>query len=206
MTKQYAFYYNVDACIGCKVCMIACKDKNNLAVGLKYRKVVEYAGGSWSEKDGVVAPQNVFTYSVSISCMHCQNPVCKKVCPTGAMTKREDGIVYVDEAKCIGCGYCAWACPYGAPRLNVQRKVMGKCDFCRDLIDQGENPVCIDACPMRCIEYGELEELKAKYGDKAQTEPLPLPDMTSPSVVFKPSRLNPDNKPGMVVNAEEELL
>ncbi len=206
MAKQYGFYINVDECIGCKSCMMACKDKNNLAVGLKYRKVIEYAGGDWSEKDGVAVPDGVFRYTVSISCNHCEVPACTKVCPTGAMTKREDGIVYVNESKCVGCSYCSWSCPYGAPRLNIQRKVMGKCDFCRDLLENGENPACIDTCPMRCMDYGEISELRAKYGSNAHIEPLPLPDMTKPSLVIKPSRWNPDNKPGSVVNAEEELL
>lgn len=203
---QYGFYYNVDSCIGCKTCAAACKDKNNLDVGLKYRKVIDYEGGKWAVKDEVPVPENIFCYSVSIACNHCQEPACTKVCPTSAMTKREDGIVYVNENKCIGCGYCVWACPYGAPRLNVQKKVMGKCDFCRDLIDKGENPACVDACPMRCMEYGEIAELRAKYGDNASVEPLPSPDTTKPSVVIKPSRLNPDNLPGKVINPEEELL
>jgi len=185
--------------------MMACKDKNNLVVGLKYRKVIEYAGGHWLEEEGFPVPNNVYTYTISISCMHCQNPACIKACPTGAMTKREDGIVYVDESKCVACSYCAWACPYGAPRLNNQRKVIGKCDFCRDFVDNNQNPACVDACTMRCLEYGEVEELRSKYGDNAQIAPLPSPSSTNPSVVIKPSRLNPDNKPGSVVNAEEEL-
>jgi anaerobic dimethyl sulfoxide reductase subunit B (iron-sulfur subunit) len=206
MVKQYGFYINVDDCTGCKTCMMACKDKNDLEVGLKYRKVIEYAGGSWREENGVAVADNVFAYTITAACMHCQDPACKKACPTGAMSKREDGIVYVNESKCIGCSYCAWACPYGAPRLNVKRKVMGKCDLCRDFIDNGENPACVDACPMRCLEYGEVGELRAKYGNTAYVEPLPLPDMTNPSIVIKPSRLNSGNKPGKVMNAEEELL
>jgi anaerobic dimethyl sulfoxide reductase subunit B (iron-sulfur subunit) len=185
---------------------MACKDKNNTFVGLKYRSVIEYERGGWEEKEGCLIPSEVSVYSLSFSCMHCQDPACVKACPTTAMTKRKDGIVYVDESKCVACSYCLWNCPYGAPRLNTSRKAMGKCDFCRDLIDQGENPACVDACLMRCLEYGELDELRTKYGNNAQIAPLPSPSITKPSVVINPSRWNLENKPGRIINAKEELL
>lgn len=205
MVKQYGFYFNSNECVGCKTCVAACKDKQNSPVGLKCRKVIDYAGGDWQDANGVYAPQSVFTYSISIACMHCENALCVKSCPTGAMQKRDDGIVYVDKKYCVGCGYCSWVCPYGAPRLNDEAKCVNKCDFCMDLIDNKENPACVDACIMRCLQFGELSELRTQYGTITQFGPIPDSSYTSPSVVFTPSRFS-NGQNGTIINMEEELL
>ncbi len=105
--------------------------------------------------------------------MHCQDPVCVNVCPTTAMSKDENGIVSVDADKCIGCRYCEWACPYGAPQFNEAAGVMTKCNMCQDLVAEGGNPACVDACPMRALEFGDIEELQAKYGTLDGIAPLP---------------------------------
>ena len=99
--------------------------------------------------------------------MHCADPACVAACPTGAMTKRDDGIVYVDQEICVGCGACAQACPYNAPHLISAAGVMGKCDLCRDLVDAGQNPACVDACLMRCLDWGDIDELRERHGDGA---------------------------------------
>ena len=153
MAKQKAFYLNANNCSGCKACMTACKDKNDLPVGINYRQVTEYGGGSWvpdPDHPDLLVPNNVYTYSMSTACMHCEDPACVNVCPTTAMYKREDGIVLVDASKCIGCRYCEWACPYGAPQFNEEKGVMTKCDFCQDLQAQGLDPACVDACLNAC--------------------------------------------------------
>ncbi len=188
MTKQMAFYIDSSACGNCKACQIACKDKNNLPVGILWRRVWQYGGGNWVRQDNTYVPNGVFTYSLSISCMHCEDPACVKACPAGAMTKRADGIVLVNQDQCVGCRYCEWACPYGAPHFNEAKGVMTKCTFCEDLLAQGQNPACVDACPMRAIEFGELEELRAKHGNAMDIEPLPASWITHPSVVITPHR------------------
>ena len=188
MTKQYAFYLNSSACSGCKACQIACKDKNSLPVGTLYRRVFHYGGGSWVTENGFQIPNNVFVYSVSTACQHCQNPVCLQVCPAAAISKREDGVVLIDQDKCIGCRYCEWACPYGAPQFREDLGVMTKCDFCQDLLAKGENPACVDACTMRCLEFGELSELQAKHGNLNAIEPLPQANITNPSLVVTPHK------------------
>jgi anaerobic dimethyl sulfoxide reductase subunit B (iron-sulfur subunit) len=186
---------------------MACKDKNDTFIGLKYRSLLDYGGGSWVEQDGVLVPDGVYVYAVSYSCMHCDAPACMAVCPVDAILKREeDGVVYIDAATCIGCGSCVTACPYGAPRMNTDLGVAGKCDFCRDLLDDNENPLCVDACLMRCLEYGDIVELRGKYGDNAQVEPLAGPEMTGPNYVVNPSRLHPSSGSGKVINPEEELI
>jgi anaerobic dimethyl sulfoxide reductase subunit B (iron-sulfur subunit) len=130
----------------------------------------------------------VFSYSLSLACMHCDIPLCADVCPTKAITKRDDGVVLIDTSKCIGCRYCEWACPYGAPQFNEELGVITKCDFCQDFLAQGQNPACVDACVMRCLDYGELEELRAKYGNFDAIEPLPTADITKPAIVITPHK------------------
>ena len=191
MAKQLAFYFDASACNGCKACQIACKDKNNLPVGMNWRRVVQYGGGGWIShptRSDLVVANNIYAYSVSAACMHCEKPICAEVCPAGAITKRADGIVLVNQDQCIGCRYCEWACPYGAPQFDERKGVMSKCTFCEDTMAKGENPACVDACPARALEFGELSELRAKYGTANAIEPLPQADLTSPAVVITPHR------------------
>jgi len=191
MAKQFAFHFDSSACNGCKACAIACKSKNDLPVGINFRHVVEYGGGNWvpdPRDNQFLLPNNVFVYSLSISCNHCQDPTCVNVCPTTAMTKRSDGIVVIDASKCIGCRYCEWACPYGAPQFDQSAGVMRKCDFCVDEIEQGGQPYCVSACVMRALDFGELADLQAKYGSEASIEPLPTAEITQPSLVITPHR------------------
>lgn len=210
MAKQLGFYFDASACAGCKACMIACKDRSSLPVGVKWRRVYHYSGGGWvpdPQNPEFLIPNNVFAYSVSISCMHCKNPLCVEACPTTAMHKREDGIVEIDTNKCIGCRYCEWACPYGAPQFNEATGTMSKCDFCSDLLDEGKNPVCVDACVMRALKFGELEELQAQYGTVDAIEPLPSGEYTHPSVVIKPHAKaeRPGEGSGRLLNLQEEI-
>lgn len=188
MAKQLAFYFNAGTCTACKVCQIACQDKNNLPAEIRWRRVLEYGGGSWISQDGFLVPNNVFVYALSAACMHCENPVCMEVCPAAAISKREDGVVLIDQDKCIGCRYCEWACPYGAPQFREDLGVMTKCTFCEDLLAQGQRPACVDACVMRALDFGELDELRAKYGSVNAIEPLPVADITEPALVVTPHK------------------
>jgi anaerobic dimethyl sulfoxide reductase subunit B (iron-sulfur subunit) len=191
MTNQLAFYMDTSACAKCKVCQIACQDKNDLPAEMRWRRVIPYEGGSWIPDPShkrPLRPNGVFSYSVSISCMHCQEPICVDVCPAAAIKKREDGVVYIEQEQCIGCRYCEWACPYGAMHFNEAAGTMSKCDFCRDLLAEGKNPACVDACVNRALKFGDLEELRAEYGDLDAIEPLPRSDMTRPSVVITPHK------------------
>jgi len=183
--SRLAFYFDSSACSGCKTCQMACKDKNDLSVGQVWRRVYEVTGGGWKQ-EGHSWTQDVVAYNLSIACNHCEDPVCAKNCPTRAIRKREDGIVLIDQDSCIGCKYCAWACPYGAPQFNPDKGVMGKCDLCADYVDQGKNPSCVDACPMRVLDFGEYDELLRRYGDSSHLYPLPDPSITQPSILVGP--------------------
>jgi anaerobic dimethyl sulfoxide reductase subunit B (iron-sulfur subunit) len=154
---QIGFYCDMNICTGCKTCQIACKDKNNLEAGILFRRVHTVEGGKFPHP---------WVYCLSVSCNHCEEPDCVKNCPMGAMYKREkDGIVMHDTEKCIGCKICVSSCPYGAPQLIEKEGKAAKCDFCADIIDRGEDPACVASCPMRALHYGDVEELRRKYGD-----------------------------------------
>ena len=204
MAKQLAFYFDSRFCTGCKACQVACKDKNNLRVGLLWRRVYSITGGDWVSS-GNTWTSKPYAYELSIACNHCQNPVCVDVCPTTAMHKRDDGVVLVDAAKCIGCKYCEWVCPYGAPQFDSDIGKMTKCNFCEDYLAEGKNPACVDACVMRVLDFGELSELEAKYGNIANIYPLPQASYTEPSLVITP---HPDARraqyePATITNKEE---
>jgi anaerobic dimethyl sulfoxide reductase subunit B (iron-sulfur subunit) len=207
MGKQLAFHIDVRACADCKACQIACQEKNDLPAHMLWRRVIQYEGGNWVRQGNTMYPNNIFSYSVSIACMHCEKPACVDVCPAGAISKRDDGVVLIDESRCIGCRYCEWACPYGAVHFNEAKGVMTKCTFCADLLEQGQNPACVDACVMRAIEVGELDELRAKYGDVNAIEPLPEAHYTNPAIVITPHKNAQPSEAGtgIISNLAEEV-
>ncbi|MBI5301788.1 MAG: dimethylsulfoxide reductase subunit B [Chloroflexi bacterium] len=207
MAKQLGFYFDSSACVGCKTCQIACKDKNNLPLGVCWRRVFEYAGGSWVPQGDQWIPNNVFGYNLSLSCNHCENPLCVNACPTTALVKRADGVILINQDQCVGCRYCEWACPYGAPQFDEAKGVMTKCNFCEDLLAQGQNPACVDACPLRALDFGDIAELRAKHGNVSAVEPLPVATITQPHLVITPNRqAQPVGKgTGTILNLPEEL-
>lgn len=205
MAKQLAFSVDINKCSGCKACQVACKDKSNLPIGVRWRRVFQYEGGEWLNQNGQMVPSNVYAYSVSSACAHCVKPICMEVCPTSAISKREDGIVLINADRCIGCRYCSWACPYGAPQFNEELNVMTKCDMCHDLVDKGERPACVESCPYRAMDFGPLDELQEKYGSFADPAPLPDPSITEPAVVYLPNKVTKSsgNANGHLMNLEE---
>lgn len=203
--KQFGFHINLQNCSGCKACQIACRDRNDSNVGVLWRRVYEISGGEW-QNDGDVPVDNTFSYFMSSSCQHCTDPACVPVCPTGALHKRdEDGLVVVDANACVGCRYCEWACPYGAPQFNAASGTMSKCDGCYDLVAAGKPPVCVASCQMRVLEYGDIEELRAKYGNNSDVFPLPDPSLTHPNIIFTLHRdaVASDSESATILNAEE---
>lgn len=204
MAEKLGFYFDQSLCNGCKACQVACKDKHDAPLGVNWRRVVEYSGGSW-QQDGDTFVPNVFSYYTSIACNHCENPICVEVCPTTAMHQGEDGVVTVDSGKCVGCRYCEWACPYSAPQFNADLGYMTKCDLCADYRETGQDPACVAACPSRALDWGPIDELREKYGDVDAVAPLPDPSITNPHLVIKPHKdAQPWNNPsGDIANREE---
>ncbi|MBW6496879.1 MAG: dimethylsulfoxide reductase subunit B [Bacteroidales bacterium] len=183
--SQLGFFFDASACSGCKTCQVACKDKNDSPMGVRWRRVYEVSGGEWVQQ-GPAWVQDIFSWNVSMACNHCIDPICLKSCPNNAITKNEMGLVLIDPNKCMGCKYCEWTCPYGALQFDNERKVMSKCDFCADYLEQGKPPACVAACPMRVIDFGELEELRKRHGSQNEVFPLPQKTFTDPALVVKP--------------------
>ncbi|WP_042349441.1 4Fe-4S dicluster domain-containing protein [Bacillus massiliigorillae] len=172
------FYFDMTACIGCRTCQVACKDKNDLKPGINFRQVRTF-------ETGVYPDAKIFHYSST--CNHCKDPKCVKGCPTGAMHIAADGTVQHDADKCIGCQYCVWNCPYGVPQYMEEEGKVSKCNMCKDLTDKGQNPACVDACIMRALEWGDLDELKKKHPDAVSDLPiLASSKITHPSVLVEP--------------------
>ena len=88
----------------------------------------------------------------------------------------------------MGCKYCAWACPYGAPQFNHFLGIMTKCNLCLDYLKEGKNPACVDACPMRAIEFGDIKLLEKKYFQTKDIYPLPPKQLTKPNLIITPHR------------------
>lgn len=204
---QYGFYFNAKRCTGCKACALACKDYRNLPEEYALRNVVEYGGGSWAQDGTGAWTTDAYAYYVSSACNHCDTPACMAACPQGAYVKDEaTGIVkQADPAKCIGCGTCVQACPYEAPILDQAKARAIKCDLCYDRVSEGKAPVCVEACPMRAIEFGDIDELRAKYGELAAIAPLPDPALTGPNFVLtEPEGAQPvGSEDGMLRNERE---
>jgi anaerobic dimethyl sulfoxide reductase subunit B (iron-sulfur subunit) len=203
--KLYAFYINSSACSGCKTCQVACKDKNDLKPGVNWRRVYDIQGGEWKSVNNAFVSVP-FAYNLSISCLNCEIPKCLNACPTKAIYENENGLIVIDQNLCMGCRYCEWVCPYGAPQFDAELKMMTKCNLCEDYIIEGKKPSCVDSCPMRALDFGTINEMTEKYGTVSQVFPLPDPVLSGPGMIIKPHKdASRANSESSVVNVREEL-
>ncbi len=172
--KKLGLVIDLDSCVGCQACVTSCKEWNTGGHMAPLTDVRPYGGGAdgvWFnrvhtyEQVGGEQQANGGSRTVHFprSCLHCENAACVTVCPTGASYKRSsDGIVLVDEEKCIGCKLCSWACPYGAREFDVEVGVMKKCTLCIDRIynqnlpEADRVPACVAACPTSARHFGDL--------------------------------------------------
>lgn len=204
MGRQYGFHMDTSRCTGCKTCEMACRDAYCLGTTPSFRRVCECSGGSWFPKDGAWH-HRVFAYYVALACNHCEDPVCQQVCPSGAMRKHDDGFVVLDSERCIGCRSCSYACPYKAPSFSKQLHVMRKCDGCRARVERGMDPICVESCPMRALDFGPIDELRARYGDCRDIAPLPNSAHTKPNITITPHERaqSSGSDVGMLANPKE---
>ncbi|MFZ5815827.1 MAG: 4Fe-4S dicluster domain-containing protein [Bacillota bacterium] len=145
---KYAYYVDLSICAGCEACTVACQNKNGLAYDMRYTKVERLMVGTFPDlKSSFITTQ----------CMHCDEPPCAQVCPTGATYKSSEGPVIVGDEKCIGCQYCMTACPYDARSFDEAEHVAKKCTFCFDRLAKGEKPACVQTCLTGARQIGDLE-------------------------------------------------
>ena len=144
--KRKKLEIDVNRCMGCCACEIACKMEYQLPRGVRFIVMKQ------SEDPSPMKEKLMFEFAL---CRQCDHPDCLSACPTGALYQRDDGIVLVDESSCIGCGCCKAACPWGIPQITDQGK-MRKCSMCAVRIDQGLRPACEVACPAEAIRLTEL--------------------------------------------------
>lgn len=171
------FLYNMNSCIGCGSCQVACKDKNGLLPGEYFRRVTFQTAGLPGEDNQI---------PFSISCNHCEEPACASVCPTGAMYQSEEGIVLHNDSLCIGCGRCYWNCPYGEVSFGKTKGLTQKCDTCIRRREQGYPTACEAACPTGSLRFGEIA---AEEGELPDLSFLPDPELTKPSLrIIRPKK------------------
>lgn len=176
LQHQYVYLVDTTKCIGCGMCVRSCKRENNVPDHF-YRTWVERymvsQTGEWSVKresyvdspDGGLngfEPQptgfNVTkAFFVPKLCNHCRNTPCSQVCPVGASYRTYDGLVLVDGDRCIGCGYCVQACPYGSRYLHPVTRTADKCTWCYHRIVKGLKPACVQNCPVGARQFGDLK-------------------------------------------------
>jgi len=180
---QMGFYFDQTRCTGCYTCSVACKDWNDIPIGVNWRQIKTIENGTFP---------NLFLAYLSISCNHCIDPPCVKACPTGAIIKREsDGIVVVNSEKCLGkkdCGSkCLKVCPWDIPQFREEENSkMEKCNFCIERLEKGQQTICVEACPMLALDFGSLKELQERYGGIHEVAGFKYFEKLKPSVVFKP--------------------
>jgi formate dehydrogenase iron-sulfur subunit len=176
--QQYAFEVDLDACSGCKACVVACGALNGLDEGVSFRAVGTLIGAELP-----------MLRSITTSCHHCVEPGCLAGCPVDAYEKDPiTGIVRHLDDQCIGCRYCTLTCPYEVPRYDADRGIVRKCDLCHDRLSDGEAPACVAACPTQAITV-RVVDLEAVVGGAGEPWPLPAPDpaITTPTTRYRTS-------------------
>ena len=189
---RYAMAIDLSLCVGCAACAVACKMENEVPPGvfnlwIREREVGEY-------------PNLVVEFRPE-QCLHCENPPCVPVCPTGASYQTKDGLVLVDPKKCIACGVCIAACPYDARYLHPAGYV-SKCTFCAHRLEKGKVPACVETCPTYCRTFGDLEDPEspvAKALKAAERVDVLRPEQgTRPKLFY----LNAPSKKGLTRESE----
>lgn len=163
--KQFTFVVDVDRCIGCKGCQVACKMENSVALGEGRNKVCTIGpNGTYPDLE---------LYFLPTMCQQCENPSCVQACPTGACCKGEgDGVILVDQDRCVGCGSCRRACPYQMIRSSRELRTADKCTLCAQLRQAGDTPACVRNCSGGALHYGDINDPSSQVSRLlAETDP-----------------------------------
>ena len=173
-TSAPAFVHDLDTCVGCHACVIACANENGLAPGRFWRRIISFNSSHVPDLP---------VYHLSLACNHCLDAPCATACPAAAIARDEQtGAVLIDNARCIGCRYCSWVCPFDAPQFNGQAGVMEKCTLCNHRLLQNLAPACTSLCPTGALSFG-------KYGEKGGVTVAGFPEQDiRPAISFLPMR------------------
>ena len=149
--SQKNIFVDIQYCIGCRACEVACKQEHDIPVGIKWINVVK------------VGPRMVGGRLrmdfVPMKCKHCSKAPCIGACPEKAISRRSDGIVLIDPELCIGCMSCVESCPFTVIQLNPKTQIAEKCTLCVHRVDAGLEPACVHTCPSKCMYFGDINEL-----------------------------------------------
>jgi formate dehydrogenase iron-sulfur subunit len=181
---RIGFFTDTSVCIGCKACEVACKEWNGVPedglklTGMSYDNSEGLSADTWRHVAFIeqrapqvdpAAPGEIRWLMASDVCKHCTHAACLDVCPTGSLFRTEFGTVVVQEDICNGCGYCIPACPYGVIDQRQGDGRAWKCTLCYDRLGVGMPPACAKACPTESIQFGPLEELRARADQRLAT-------------------------------------
>ena len=153
--KRFGMLVDMRKCIGCQACTVSCSVENLPPIGQFRTTVLQYE----IDKPGGAAPAMV---SLPRLCNHCDEPPCVPVCPVQATFQRTDGIVLVDNERCVGCGYCVQACPYDARFINHETNTADKCTFCAHRVDAGLLPACVETCVGGARIFGDINDAEGE--------------------------------------------
>jgi Fe-S-cluster-containing dehydrogenase component/DMSO reductase anchor subunit len=143
------FLLDLNRCTGCHACLLACSIENALGAGNSWRQLYTF---------NLRRHPGVASFHLSLACLHCSDPACMKACPAAAYARDPaTGAVLIDSARCIGCKYCSWACPFDAPLYSRAEGTISKCTLCNDRLHSGNNPACTSLCPTGALQFAELE-------------------------------------------------
>lgn len=191
MSKRLAFLIDTRLCNNCKTCEIACKMERRLPEGQRWRYVRRIEKTDPATTDAMGGIKHV-AFNVSMSCNHCEEPECVKICPVYAYKKMPDGPVVQTPGVCIGCTRCIAACPYSAPVYNPDIFMTFKCDMCYERLKKGLLPSCVQTCPNGALKVDTYETLVARYGAGqdlgSDTNIIPDGALTNPSIVIVKSK------------------
>jgi formate dehydrogenase iron-sulfur subunit len=185
--QQYGFQVDLDACTGCKACVVGCNKMNGLDPDETWRAVGTIHGGT---------THHPIQQTVTTACHHCLDPACMSGCPVGAYEKNpETGIVKHLDDQCIGCQYCTLTCPYEVPQYNKRLGIVRKCDMCQDRLAEGEAPACVESCPNGAIaiKIVDISEVLDDAQGDAFLPGAPSPGITGPTTTYKTQRNLPRN-------------
>lgn len=183
---RYGLVFDLERCIGCHACTIACKIENGIKQGSWIW--VQMLDGQPLDVARGQFPDLTMDY-LPLTCMHCQKPPCLDACPTKAIYKRDDGVVMLEISKCNGCQACLSACPYGVILWDEATAVAAKCHLCVHRLEGGLQPFCVVCCETEAIQFGDLSNPQSRVSQlTAQRSAYTLrqEEGTAPAVFYLP--------------------